>query len=258
MGVMSIFILMICLAILAETTFLVGSKLLSKTSRGHGRRKVYVDTSALIDERVLAVAKTGFISDDLIIPKSVTRELQLLADGKDADKRKRARDGLSTVSELERVVYFNTSILNDDELGRMPVDERLLTLAKENNGVILTCDYNLCKVATTENIESLNVNDLALALGSKFRAGDKMHLKITERGNNPGQGIGHIPDGTMVLVDGAAELVGEEIDVEFLHFHQTQSGRMIFAKLAGVPKHTKSQNRKKASSGRAPLSGLKR
>lgn len=252
---MNIFILMICLTILAETTFLVGSKLLHKDNRGRGKRKVYVDTSALIDERVLAVAKTGFISDDLIIPKSVTRELQLLADGKDPEKRKRARDGLSAASELERVVYFNTSILNDDELGRMPVDERLLTLAKENNGAILTCDYNLCKVATTENIESLNVNDLALALGSKFRAGDKLHLKITERGHNPGQGVGHIPDGTMVLVDGAAELVGEDIDVEFLHFHQTQSGRMIFAKLVGTP--NRARGRKKIS-GRSPLSEPKR
>ncbi len=258
MGVMSnIFLIVICLTILAETTFLVGSRLSQKNARGHGRRKVYVDTSALIDERVLAVAKTGFISDDLIIPKSVTRELQLLADGKDGEKRKRARDGLSAVSELERVVFFNTLILNDDELGRMPVDERLLTLAKENNGVILTCDYNLCKVATTENIESLNVNDLALALGNKFRVGDKIHLRITERGHNPGQGVGHVPDGTMVLVDGAADLVGEEVDVEFIHFHQTQSGRMIFAKVAGGSRRAKSQSRKK-SSGRAPLSTLSR
>lgn len=254
---MSIFILVICLTILAETTYLVGVRLL-KPSKAHGRRKVYVDTSALIDERVLAVAKTGFISDDLIIPKSVTRELQLLADGKDGEKRRRARGGLSAVSEFERVEYFNTTILNDDELGRMPVDERLLTLAKENRGVILTCDYNLCKVATTENIESLNVNDLALALGSKFRAGDILHLKITERGHNPGQGVGHIPDGTMVLVDGAADLIGEDIDAEFIHFHQTQSGRMIFAKLAGAPSRAKNPNRKKRTSGRAPLSAFER
>ena len=253
---MEIFIITICLIILAETTFLVCKSSLN-TGHGRGRRKIYVDTSALIDERVLEVAKTGFISDNLVIPKSVTRELQLLADGKDPEKRTRARDGLTAVSEFERIVFFETTILNDDELGRMPVDERLLTLAKENGGAILTCDYNLCKVAATEKIEALNVNDLALALGSKFRAGDKIHIKITEKGHNPGQGMGHIHDGTMVLVDNAAELVGEDVDVEVLRFHQTASGRMIFAKLAGAPsrqKDSKNPSRKKTSSGRAPLS----
>lgn len=236
---------------------------LRKVSHGRGRRKVYVDTSALIDARVLEVAKTGFMTDDLIIPKSVTRELQLLADGKDAEKRKRAREGLSVVSELERVVYFDVTILNDDELGRMPVDERLLTLAKENKGVILTCDYNLCKVAETEGILTLNVNDLALVLSGKVAVGDRLKVKITEKGNNLGQGVGHLSDGTMVLVDKAADMVGMEVEAEVLRFYQTPSGRMIFAKLAGArPKKDgergRSTRRGRRTFGRAPLSAIER
>ncbi|MBQ2638128.1 TRAM domain-containing protein [Candidatus Saccharibacteria bacterium] len=258
---MNIFVMIICGVILVETTYLTVRSLMGKANHGRGHRKVYVDTSALIDARVLEVAKTGFISDDLIIPKSVTRELQLLADGKDAEKRKRAREGLSAVSELERVVHFNTTILDDDELGRMPVDERLLTLAKENNGVILTCDYNLCKVAVTENVLPLNVNDLALALGGELEVGDRLKLKITEKGNNPGQGMGHLHDGTMVLVDNAADLIGDEVEIEIVRFYQTPSGRMVFAKLTGPKRGGRNggfKSRKRTTFGRVPLSATER
>jgi len=230
---MELFILLAVLAILAETTYLTTKKVLEKNAKPRGHRKVYVDTSALIDGRILEVAKTGFLSDDFVIPRSVTRELQLLADGKDNVKRERARDGLDTVNELERVVYFNTEIFDDSYLGRMLVDERLLVLAKENKGVILTCDYNLGKVAATENVEVLNVNDLALVLGNKFRRGDRLRVKIIEKGSNPGQGVGHLHDGTMVVVDGAGNKIGQELDVDYVRFLQTSAGRMIFAEVPG-------------------------
>lgn len=233
---MELFIFMISLTTLVETTYLVGKSLLRSQKHQRGHRKLFVDTSALIDGRVLEVAKTGFMSDDFIIPRSVTRELQLLADGKDSEKRKRARDGLSAINALERVVYFTTEIFDDDELGKMPVDERLLTLAREHHGMILTCDYNLCKVAATEHIKTLNVNDLAMVLDFKYRNGDQLHVKISERGNNPGQGVGHLHDGTMIVVDGAADLIGEDIDIRVANSLQTPSGRMIFATLAGVTK----------------------
>lgn len=103
---MDLFIIIVGLAILAETTYLLTKSFSNSQKHNKGRRKLYVDTSALIDGRILEAAKTGFISDDFIIPRSVTRELQLLADGKDSEKRKRARDGLSTINELERVVYL--------------------------------------------------------------------------------------------------------------------------------------------------------
>ena len=138
---MELFILITTLLILAETSTLCVASL-KKKRKNHSKRKVYVDTSSLMDGRILEVAKTGFLSDDLIIPRSVIRELQLLADGKDSEKRNRARFGMDVARELERVVFFDTEILQD-ELDKTPVDERLIELAKENSGVILTCDYNL-------------------------------------------------------------------------------------------------------------------
>lgn len=244
---MELFILLAVLAVLGETTYLTTKKMLEKNAKPKGRRKVYVDTSALIDGRILEVAKTGFLSDDFVIPRSVTRELQLLADGKDNVKRERARDGLDTANELERVVYFDTEILDDSQLGRMPVDERLLVLAKENRGAILTCDYNLGKVAATENVEVLNVNDLALVLGNKFRQGDRLRVKIVEKGSNPGQGVGHLKDGTMVVVDGAGNKIGQELDVNYVRFLQTSAGRMVFAEVPGARHmHRKPIGRKKA------------
>ena len=195
-----------------------------------GNRKIYVDTSVLIDGRILNIARTGFIDGDLIILKSVLRELQLLADGKYNEKRNRARAGLNNVAELERIVEINTEILDDGE-GRKKVDEELLKYAKESKGVILTIDYNLIKVAEAEKIQALNVNDLALAVRTEFLPGEKIRLKITEKGSNRGQGVGHLQDGTMVVVDKASHKIGKDLTVEFVRFHETSSGKMIFAKI---------------------------
>ena len=224
---MELFILIVTLAILAETTVLVARR---KPVRS-GTRKIYVDTSVLIDGRILNVARTGFIDCELVLLKSVLRELQLLADGKDNEKRNRARAGLNNVAELERVVEVNVEILDDGD-GRKQVDEELLKYAKENKGAVLTIDYNLIKVAEAEKITALNLNDLALAVRTEFLPGEKMRLKITEKGANRGQGVGYSPDGVMVVVDGASNRVGREVTVEFMRFHETSAGKMIFARLA--------------------------
>ena len=225
---MELFILIITLLILAETSFLTVKKY--QPTR-NGARKIYVDTSVLIDGRILNIARTGFIDGDLIVPKSVLRELQLLADGKDSEKRTRARMGLSNVAELERVVEINTEIFDDGE-GNKKVDEQLLKLAKANKGAILTLDYNLIKVAEAEKTKVLNINDLALAVRTEFLPGEKMELKITEKGSNRGQGIGYLQNGTMVVVEKAANKIGKTIIVEFVRFHETSAGKMIFAKIA--------------------------
>ena len=225
---MELFILIITLIILAETSFLVSRNRLPKRT---GTRKIYVDTSALIDGRIINIAETGFLDGDLIVLKSVLRELQLLADGKDAEKRARARAGLSNVSELERVININTEIFDDGE-GNKKVDEELLKFAKENKGAILTLDFNLIKVAEAEKIQALNINDLALAVRTEFLPGEKIEIKITEKGSNRGQGVGHLPDGTMVVVDKASNKIGKNLTVEFMRFHETSSGKMIFAKIA--------------------------
>ncbi len=225
---MELFILIVSLIILAETTFIIITNkkpLLSET-----RRKIYIDTSALIDGRILNIAKTGFIRDDVVILKSVLKELQLLADGKDSEKRARARAGLDVANALERIVHFNVEIVDDGE-GRVKVDDELLKYAKENKGTILTLDYNLIKVAAAEKIPTLNINDLAMSLRNEFLAGEKAEIKIVDKGANKGQGIGHLPDGTMVVVDGAATKIGESLLVEFVKFHETSAGKMIFARI---------------------------
>lgn len=225
---MELFILLIVLAILAETTVLTLRKYKPTLN---SKRKIYVDTSVLIDGRILNIARSGFLDGDLIILKSVLLELQLLADGKDSERRSRARAGLETAAELERVVNINTDIV-DDGPGHKKVDEELLKVAKATRGAILTLDYNLIKVAEAEKIETLNINDLALAVRNEFLPGEKIKLKILEKGSNRGQGVGHLNDGTMVVVDNAANKIGREVTVEFVKFYNTSAGKMIFAKLA--------------------------
>ena len=224
---MDYLLLVITLAIFAETSFLSFKK--HAYSRPN-RKRIYIDTSALIDGRILNVARTGFIEGDLVILKSVLKELQLLADGKDSEKRSRARTGLENVSELERIIEVNTEIVDDGENGQ-GVDDKLLEIAKKNRGAILTLDYNLIKVAEAEKIQALNINDLAIAVRTEFLPGQRMKLRIAEKGANRGQGIGHLPNGTMVVVDKASNKVGKEVTVEFVRFHETSSGKMIFAKI---------------------------
>ena len=225
---MEFVILIIVLMILAETTILVFRKYRFTAS---GKRKIYVDTSALIDGRILGIARSGFLDGDLIVLKTVLLELQLLADSKDSARRGFARAGLETVAELERVININTEIV-DNTGGLKKVDEELLRLAKENKGAILTLDYNLIKVAEAEKIPTLNINDLALATRSEFMPGEKVKLKITEKGSGRGQGVGHLRDGTMVVVEKAASKIGRELTVEFTKFYETPAGKMIFAKQA--------------------------
>ena len=240
---MEIFICIITLIILVETTFLLVKN--RRPLRAPTKRKIYIDTSALMDGRIISVAKTGFLSDDFIILKSVTRELQLLADGKDAEKRARARIGLENARALERIVYFDTEIL-DDGNEHVKVDEQLIKFAKSTHGAILTLDFNLIKVAEIEKVTTLNLNDLKLALRNEFIPGEKTTVKITDKGANKGQGISHLKDGTMVVVDNAANKIGESVEVEFTKLHETSSGKMIFARIVKPSKPTSSSRRKRA------------
>ena len=224
-------ILIILWLVFIETSFLVVRSFRKGFNYSGQRRRIYVDTSSLMDGRILKVAKTGFLDGLLIIPHSVLNEMQLLADGKDTEKRARARFGLDVVNELERVVHNEVEIL-PDALDHTPVDNRLLQLAKENRGTILTTDYNLGMVAKTMDIDVLNVNDLAIELRSDYLPGERMRIKITALGSNPKQGVGYLPDGMMVVVDEAATLVGRFVEIEFVKFLQTNSGRMMFAKVA--------------------------
>lgn len=241
-----LYLILMCL-IFIETSVLLFLSLTKKVLGYSQKRKIYVDTSSLMDGRILKIAKTGFLGDSLIIPRSVLREMQLLADGKDAEKRSRARFGLDIVNELERVVHTDVIILSDP-LDHTPVDDRLIQLAKENHGMILTNDYNLGKVATTMNIDILNVNELVVELRADYLPGERVKVKITGEGSSPKQGIGYLPDGMMVVVDEASKKIGKIIEVEFIRFLQTNSGRMMFAKPVSTrsgTSSTKSRGRKR-------------
>ena len=176
---MELFIYITLSAILLETTALTVKTFGSKSIRAgqKARRKVFVDTSTLMDGRILSVAKAGFLGDEILIPRSVIRELQLLADGSDSDKRSRARFGLDVVNELERVEMAQVEIF-PDSTERTKVDERLIELAKEYRGTILTNDFNLIKVAATEKVDAININDLAQGLRSEYLPGDRLAVKV--------------------------------------------------------------------------------
>lgn len=224
---MDFVILIVLILVLVETSILLFRKFQPNLS---SKRKIYIDTSVLIDGRIINVAKTGFIDGDIIILKTVLLELQLLADSKDSERRKIGRNGLDNAAELERVVNINTEVV-DDTGGIKKVDEELLKVAKENRGTIMTIDYNLIKVAEAEKIETLNLNDLALAVRTEFLPGEIITLKIFEKGSNRGQGVGHLPDGTMVVVENASRKVGQEVKAKLIKYFETSAGRMIFAQL---------------------------
>ncbi len=238
---MELLTLVISLLILGQTTIMTIKNSKKPLLSSNQKRKVYVDTSALMDPRLLAVAQTGFIGDDLIVPRSVTNELQLLADGKDSEKRLRARAGLDAVRELERVVFFNLTILGD-ALDHTPVDNRLLELAKANHGLILTNDFNLRKVAATEHVDTLSINELALVMRNQYLPGERTKVKVVSAGSNPHQGVGYLRDGTMVVIDQAKEKVGQEVEVEFIRLNQTSAGSMMFAKLVNNHPSSKSSS----------------
>ena len=219
--------------------------LISKT-----KKQVLVDTSILIDGRFLAVARTGFINFGILIPRSVVGELQILADGGDDEKRVRARYGLDIISALQNEEKITVSILADGNSAAEGVDNRLISLAKKMNADILTADYNLNKVAKVEGLEVLNINELVQSVRADYLPGEKIMLEITQKGNEKKQGIGHLPDGTMVVVENGEGLIGTISEVEFIRSLQTAAGKMMFARPVGV-KVSKVDTQK--SKGRAPV-----
>ena len=216
------------------------------------KKQVLVDTSILIDGRFLAVARTGFVNFDILIPRSVVGELQILADGGDDEKRVRARYGLDIISALQSEEKVTVSILADGNSAAEGVDNRLISLAKKMNADILTADYNLNKVAKVEGIEVLNINELVQSVRADYLPGEKIMLEITQKGNEKKQGIGHLSDGTMVVVENGESLIGTNSEVEFIRSLQTAAGKMMFARPSGVKKakieNTKSKGRAVKSS----------
>lgn len=192
-------------------------------------RPLVLDTSAIIDGRILDIAKTGFINGLILLPRFVLTELQQVADSADALKRQRGRRGFAIVEELKRIKGIKIEVWDKQHSGKL-VDDKLLNLAKSLHGRILTCDFNLNKVASVSNVAVLNVNDLANAVKTASLPGEKLTIKIVHLGKDPTQGVGYLPDGTMVVVAEAESQIGQTIEVEVTKILQLPAGRMIFAK----------------------------
>ncbi len=204
---------------------------MSKYKQPKFKKSVVMDSSALIDGRVVDVVKAGFLHDNIIIPKIILRELQLLADGRDAHKRERARLGLDVVNELKQLksttVIIDNYKYNSDQL----TDELLLRLSKKRGASLCTTDFNLNKVAIAEGVEVLNVNELAQVMRPQILPGETIQLKIIQKGEAIGQGVGYLDDGTMAVVDGALKHRGKIVTAKVERMIQTKAGKMIFANL---------------------------
>ncbi len=190
-------------------------------------RKVLLDTCALIDGRIVDIAKAGFVPSQLLIPRAVVRELQYMADQSDSERRERARFGLDVVRTLQETKNVDVKILPYDS--QSLVDEQLIELAKRLGAMLYTTDYNLNKVAQTEAVAVLNVNELAQALRPRYLPGEKSRIKLVQAGNSAHQAVGYLDDGTMVVVEHAKSLIGREVPVVFTRVLQTEAGKMMFA-----------------------------
>ncbi|HCH34864.1 MAG: PilT protein domain protein [Candidatus Saccharibacteria bacterium GW2011_GWC2_48_9] len=227
---MDYIIIIIALIVLAQTSYL-SYRLVLKESRV-ARQSIYVDTSVLIDGRILAIAHAGFIPGELVIPRSVLRELQTLADGSDNDKRLKARKGMDLARELQGIETISVRI-QQDGAALEGVDERLIELAKKHHASICTIDFNLNKVAQVEGIAVLNINELAKNIRSVHMPGERLVIDLVTHGQDSHQGVGYLDDGTMVVVENASKFVGTKKEVEFIRLLQTDAGKMMFARLAG-------------------------
>ncbi|MEK6702558.1 MAG: TRAM domain-containing protein [Planctomycetota bacterium] len=194
-----------------------------------GPRPLILDTSALIDGRFLDLASTGLVTSTVVIPSFVVEELHDLGDSSDKLKRARGRRGLLMIEKLQATTAVDVSIENLN-VPRVATDQMLLELAKSMPGVIVTTDSGLARVAEIQHVEALNINDVASALRPAFLPGQSLRIQLSRAGEHPGQAVGYLDDGTMVVVDEAESSVGQELDVTVTSAIQTNSGRMVFAK----------------------------
>ena len=200
-----------------------------------GVRPLLVDSSVLIDGRIEALARTGFLVAPLVVPQFVVDELQMLADSSDKLKRGRGRRGLTMVSNLQEIPAIDLSIDTTEVEGRS-VDHMLLQMAGDQKMRILTTDYNLNKVAQIKGVGVLNLNELANAIKPQVIPGEPLTIEIVKRGESAQQGVGYLADGTMVVVEEAADRIGAEVALIVTNSLQTSAGRMIFGRLAeGAP-----------------------
>ncbi len=196
-------------------------------SEGRDGHKV-LDTSVIIDGRIADICETGFMEGTFIIPQFILQELRHIADSPDPLKRGRGRRGLDVLNKIQKHPDLEVKIVDQDFPKIQEVDAKLIALAKKMDAKIITNDFNLNKVAELQGIPVLNINQLSNALKPVVLPGEIMNVKILKEGKEPGQGVGYLDDGTMVVVDNARRHLGKTVDVAVTSVLQTTAGRMIF------------------------------
>lgn len=191
-----------------------------------------LDTSVIIDGRILDIAKTGFLEGEIVVPEFVLAELRHIADSGDNLRRARGRRGLDVLGKLQKELKNPIRIEETDYQDTDEVDVKLLRLSREINGTVVTNDYNLNKVASVAGLSVLNINDLANALKPMLMAGEELSVHIVKEGKEPGQGVAYLDDGTMIVVENGRRHVGETVNAVVTTVLQTSAGRMIFSKLS--------------------------
>ena len=243
-GLLMIFICYVCVSTLLQTKddfrFIIPYMEFSKELKG--ARPLVLDTSVVIDGRIADVAETRVLDQPLIVPRFVLQELQGIADSSDKLRRNRGRRGLDILNRLQKSPGIEVKI-HDAEIpelaGIREVDQRLVVLAKHLGGKVVTNDYNLNKIARLQGVDVINLNDLANALKPIVLPGEALQVKLIKRGEEPGQGVGYLDDGTMVVTEQGGYHLGETVRLTVTSVLQTSAGRMIFGRmeLGPPPKH---------------------
>ncbi len=198
---------------------------------GRGGPRILVDTSAIIDGRIADIAESGFLIGTLVVPRFVLDEVQRLADSADNLRRTRGRRGLEILGRMRKAGVAAVEVTDEDAPGVAEVDSKLVELGRRDGRPILTNDLNLNRIAELQGVRVMNVNSLANAVKPALLPGEELHVKVIQPGKDPGQGVGYLDDGTMVVVEGGSKSIDAELDVTVTRVLQTVAGRMIFAQL---------------------------
>ena len=202
----------------------------AQTKVSAGRPKI-LDTSVIIDGRILDLLHTGFIEGKIVIPTFVLDELRHIADSSDSLKRNRGRRGLDILNEIQKQLDVPVIIKEFNTKEKIEVDSKLLKMAEKMDAYVVTNDYNLNKVAEVQGVRVLNINELANAVKPMLIPGEEMTVTIIKAGKENGQGIAYLNDGTMIVIEGGSERIGETLQVVVTSVLQTSAGRMIFTKI---------------------------
>jgi uncharacterized protein YacL len=239
-GFLTMFICYVCITTLLQTKddfrFIIPYVEFSKEVKG--ARPLVLDTSVVIDGRIADVAETRVIDQPMVVPRFVLQELQSIADSSDKLRRNRGRRGLDILNRLQKSPGIEVRI-HDAEIpelsGIREVDQRLVILAKHLGGKVVTNDYNLNKIAKLQGVEVINLNDLANAMKPIVLPGETLVVKLLKRGEEPGQGVGYLDDGTMVVAEQGAYHLGDTVRLTVTSVLQTSAGRMIFGRMEAGP-----------------------